>query len=165
MSHNHHQTGLPTLGFTFHYLRLIRWLPLGLFAGIALADSLLQYQHELNTNWLFVGICLLAGILLFQLGNILCYQEYRNQQLYRQRKGQSQTGKQTQIAAETPCRNFACAYRSFNRAARLMLVGAVVEAAFTEKRRELGETAFQCSKIQPRQTKVTHTRRINQRAA
>lgn len=156
-----HKNDLHTQGIIFHCLRTIRWLPLWLFSGVGAADTLLQLQHGQELHWLFLIICAISGYMLFQLGNVLCHQTRQPGQ----QTGRSKIAQQTEVATETPCRNIACAYRRLNRAARLMIVGAVVEAAFAEKRREFGETCLQRGKIQPRQAKIPHTRRINQQAA
>lgn len=58
----------------FHSLRAIRWTPLLLFAGTGSVDTLLQLQRNQEVHWIFVVICAIAAILLFQLGNILCHQ-------------------------------------------------------------------------------------------
>lgn len=58
----------------FHSLRAVRWMPLLLFVGIGAADTLLQLQRAQEVHWLFLLICAIAAVLLFQLGNILCHQ-------------------------------------------------------------------------------------------
>jgi hypothetical protein len=75
----------PATGFLFQVLCKIRWIPLWLFLGMSTADTLSNLQTGQAINWVFMGVCIIAGSLLFHLGSILCYQEYCNERSRQQK--------------------------------------------------------------------------------
>ncbi|MDD5394767.1 MAG: hypothetical protein PHE17_17255 [Thiothrix sp.] len=74
----------PVTGFIFHVLCKMRWVPVWLFFGVGAADLITHLLAGQAINWAFLAVCICAGLLLFQMGSVLCYQEYCSEQLRQQ---------------------------------------------------------------------------------
>lgn len=59
----------------FQFINTARWLALLLMITIASTTALLQYTRQQPVNWLFFTVCVVAGGILFWIGNCLIRSE------------------------------------------------------------------------------------------
>jgi hypothetical protein len=59
----------------FRFIRVARWVALGLLVGIGTLGAFLQYKNHQDINWAFFSICIICGIMLFWMGRCILKSE------------------------------------------------------------------------------------------
>ncbi|EIJ33744.1 hypothetical protein [Thiothrix nivea] len=59
----------------FQFMRVAKWVALFLLTGIGAGSSYLQLQRNQEVNWVFFGICLACGVILFWIGHTIMKSE------------------------------------------------------------------------------------------
>lgn len=62
----------------YRFIRIARWVALALLVGIGLGGWWAGYQRQ-DINWLFVGVCVSCGVLLFWMGSCILRSECQRQ--------------------------------------------------------------------------------------
>lgn len=60
---------------TFRFIKVARWVALFLLVGIGALGSYFQQQRGQDINWMFLGVCVFCGIMLFWMGRCILKSE------------------------------------------------------------------------------------------
>lgn len=60
---------------TFHFIKVARWVALFLLVGIGALGAYFQHEHGQEINWMFLGVCVACGVMLFWMGRCILKSE------------------------------------------------------------------------------------------
>jgi protein-S-isoprenylcysteine O-methyltransferase Ste14 len=59
----------------FRFLQTARWVALLLLCGVGVGLTLLDFYHSASISWVFLGVCVFGGVMLFWVGRCLMQSE------------------------------------------------------------------------------------------
>ena len=60
---------------TFHFMQAARWVALLLLCSVGIGLTALEFFRHENISWVFLGVCVASGLMLFWLGQCLMQTE------------------------------------------------------------------------------------------
>ncbi|HRJ51650.1 MAG TPA: hypothetical protein PLE99_02695 [Candidatus Thiothrix moscowensis] len=64
----------------FRFINIARWVALLLLVGIGVMGAYVQHQQGQDVSWVFVGVCVISGVMLFWMGRCLLKSECQHRQ-------------------------------------------------------------------------------------